>query len=358
MKHLFLILVVISLTGFGQTADDYYNKGISKFNIKDYKGAISEFNKTIILNPNYADAYINRGIAKKKTLDYTAAITDYNKAIQLNPNNTDYFYNRGIAKYNLEDYNGSISDFNKAIELDSDNSDAYTMKEDATKKLKGNSSQTPTNSGRTNREKLSFSSTSGTLSKAVGWSYNSTLGEWIDYENVISDSKDYKDKYKSLSGEYMMSHISQNFQKVQTRTVTYKGTIYYVLIIDKWSGRYEYPSIQQDWYEFKETIGYIYTKDEYQKLLNIETLVELKTRYEVSIGSKYEKYDEIKFLDLIQTELSQEKSSSEFTFPVKKSKEGAIRFYLPENFSYFEKYNFEKKYFESDYNNFDKIILK
>ena len=139
MKKLLLLLVVISLTGFGQTADDYYNKGISKFNIKDYKGAISEFNKTIILNPNYADAYINRGISKKKTLDYTGAIADYNKAIQLNPNNSDYFYNRGIAKYNLEDYNGSISDFNKAIELDSDNSDAYTMKEDATKKLKGNS---------------------------------------------------------------------------------------------------------------------------------------------------------------------------------------------------------------------------
>ena len=43
MKNLFLILVVISLTGFGQTAEDYYNKGISKFNIKDYKGAISVF---------------------------------------------------------------------------------------------------------------------------------------------------------------------------------------------------------------------------------------------------------------------------------------------------------------------------
>jgi len=138
MKKLFFIFLTLSLFSFGQTAEDYFNKGISKFNIKDYKGAISEFNKTIILNPNYADAYINRGIAKKKTLDYTGAITDYNKAIQLNPNNSDYFYNRGIAKYNLEDFTGAIYDFNKAIELDSDNSDAYTMKEDATKKLKGN----------------------------------------------------------------------------------------------------------------------------------------------------------------------------------------------------------------------------
>ena len=34
MKHLFLILVVVSLSGFGQTAEDYYNKGISKFILK------------------------------------------------------------------------------------------------------------------------------------------------------------------------------------------------------------------------------------------------------------------------------------------------------------------------------------
>lgn len=213
---------------------------------------------------------------------------------------------------------------------------------------------------RTNREKLSFDTTSGNLSKATGWANNSTLGEWVDYENVISDSKDYKDKYKSLQGAYMMSSISQNFQKVQTRTVTYKGTTYYVLIVDKWSGRYEYPSIREDWYTFKQTIGYIYTKQEYQKLLNIENLVEVKTQYMVSMGSKYEKYDETVFLDLIQTELSKEKSkySSEYTFPVIKTNEGAIRFYLPDSFSTYSKYDFEKKYFETDFESFTKIILK
>ena len=124
MKHLFLILVVISLSGFGQTADDYYNKGISKFSLKDYKGAISEFNKTIILNPNYADAYINRGIAKKKTLDYTGAIADYNKSIQLNPDYADAYYSRGLAKYSLKDMIGACKDWSKAGELG--DSDAIT----------------------------------------------------------------------------------------------------------------------------------------------------------------------------------------------------------------------------------------
>ena len=78
------------------------------------------------------------------------------------------------------------------------------------------------------------------------------------------------------------------------------------------------------------------------------------------MGSKYEEYDEIIFLDLIQTELSEEKSkySDEYTFPVMKSKEGAIRFYLPDNFLSNSKYDFKKKYFETNFESFEKIVLK
>jgi hypothetical protein len=213
---------------------------------------------------------------------------------------------------------------------------------------------------RANREKLSFVTTSKTILKAMGWAKNTTLGEWVDYENVISDDKNYKVKYKSLQGPYMMSKTSQSFQKVQTRTISYKGIIHYVLLVDKWSGQYEYPAIQEDWYQYKETIGFIYTKEEYQKLFNIENLVELKTKFKISMGSKYEKYDETIFLDLIQTELTDEKSkySVEYTFPIMKSKEGAIRFYLPDSFSTYSKYDFEKEYFETDYESFEKIVLK
>jgi hypothetical protein len=214
---------------------------------------------------------------------------------------------------------------------------------------------------RTNREKLSFvTSSENKLSKATGWAYNTALGEWVDYENVISDDKDFKVKYKSLQGSYMMSHSSQNFQWLWTRTISFKGTLYYVLILEKWSGAYQYPSIQEDWYQFIETIAYVYTKEEYQKLFNIESSIELKTKCKVSMGSKYEKYDETIFLDLIQTELSKVESaySPEYTFPIRKSKEGAIRFYIPEYFSTYSKYDFEKKYFETDSETFANMILK
>ena len=212
---------------------------------------------------------------------------------------------------------------------------------------------------RVNRDKLNFEASSGTLLKATGWAYNSTIGEWIDYANVISEDRDYKDKFKSLQGAWMMSRISQNFLNVQTKILTFKETKYYVLIVEKWSGEYAYPAIKEDWYTFKKTIAYIYTEQEFKKLQNIEGLVELKTREVVSMGSKYEKYDETKFLDLIQTELSKEKSkyAAEYTFPIMKSKEGAIRFYLPDYFSTYTKYDFEKEYFETDADSFSKILL-
>ena len=114
MKKLLLFLVVISLTGFGQTARDYYNTGLEKYYLEDYRGAISDYNKAIQLNPDYSDAYYNRGVAKFKLQDYSGVIADYNKLIKIiRPDDDDYskiYYKRGIAKFYLDDKNGACED--------------------------------------------------------------------------------------------------------------------------------------------------------------------------------------------------------------------------------------------------------
>lgn len=47
------------------------------------QGAISDYNKAIELNPNYADAYNNRSIAKESIGDLNGACEDARKAISL-----------------------------------------------------------------------------------------------------------------------------------------------------------------------------------------------------------------------------------------------------------------------------------
>jgi hypothetical protein len=60
---------------------------------------------------------------------------------------------------------------------------------------------------RVNRQKLVFKEKSLILNDAVGWSYNSTLGEWVDYKNNIDDNKSNNNKQEP----YLVSHNPQNF---------------------------------------------------------------------------------------------------------------------------------------------------
>ena len=103
----------------------YYNRGVGKFNLKDYQGAINDYNKTIQLQPDYAEAYHNRGEAKVQLQDYAGAIEDLTTAIALKPQYADAYFTRAKAKNKLKDYEGAIDDFTKTLDLKPDQTDAY-----------------------------------------------------------------------------------------------------------------------------------------------------------------------------------------------------------------------------------------
>lgn len=122
------LAIIVSLTTFGQTAQDFYNSGVEKVNSQDYAGSIKDFDKAIKLDPKYTDAYYNKGTSKMYTKNYKGALADFDKAIELKPDFVSAFTNRGVAKLNLKDTKGALGDFDDAIKIDPANSLAYFMR--------------------------------------------------------------------------------------------------------------------------------------------------------------------------------------------------------------------------------------
>ena len=107
------------------SAETYFTWGNTKYDLGDYKGAITDYDSVIRLKPDYATVYYNRGIAKRKLGQHFAAIADYDTAIRLEPDYADAYNNRGIAKSKLGQHFAAIADYDNAIRLKPDYADAY-----------------------------------------------------------------------------------------------------------------------------------------------------------------------------------------------------------------------------------------
>lgn len=95
----------------------YYQRGLSYQYSDNQQEAIFNYNLSIYLNETY-EAFYNRAFCKQRLWDFSGAIEDYTKSILLNPNIGGSYYNRGRAKFEFKDYEGARSDYNTAIQLD------------------------------------------------------------------------------------------------------------------------------------------------------------------------------------------------------------------------------------------------
>ncbi len=96
----------------------YFGRGFCKFQLGDYEGAKSDFDRSIRQFANDPEVFFWRAYTKYK-LRYPASseIADYNRAILLNPNYAEAYFNRGQAKIKNRQLRAACSDLRKAYEL-------------------------------------------------------------------------------------------------------------------------------------------------------------------------------------------------------------------------------------------------
>jgi len=63
-------------------------------------------------------AYIYSAYAKNILDDKVGAISDYTRSLKIDPSDKVSYHNRGLIKSNQGDHRGAIADFNKAIQID------------------------------------------------------------------------------------------------------------------------------------------------------------------------------------------------------------------------------------------------
>ncbi|MCF6360952.1 MAG: hypothetical protein L3J29_09355 [Cyclobacteriaceae bacterium] len=85
---------------------------------RDYKNAISELDKAILLNPAKANYFYSRSDYKLKDEQNLSSLLDVNKAIEMEDSNASYYYQRARIRFVMSDFRSSLNDINQAIALE------------------------------------------------------------------------------------------------------------------------------------------------------------------------------------------------------------------------------------------------
>ena len=108
------------------SAPIYNGRGAVYFEQGQYDLAISDFTKSLEINPRYPEALFNLANAYAKSkARYDIAIANYNKALEVYPNYAQAYNERGNAYFDIGDLNSALADYNKALTLNPRYAEAY-----------------------------------------------------------------------------------------------------------------------------------------------------------------------------------------------------------------------------------------
>jgi tetratricopeptide (TPR) repeat protein len=113
---------------FEQKGKEFFEQGISNYEIGDLDRAIADYTQAIRLDPNLAVAYILRGNAYSEKGNIDQDIADCTQAIRIDPNLTVAYYSRGNGYLLKRDYNRAIADYTQAIHLDPNFANVYSTR--------------------------------------------------------------------------------------------------------------------------------------------------------------------------------------------------------------------------------------
>ena len=109
------------------TADywTFFFRGIAKYNLGDLRGAKTDFDRSVRLNPVFTNGYHYRGITESRFGNYEQALGDLQKAIELRPGYEGLYFSRGVTYFLAQQFDKAIKDFDRYIRKEPKDPSAY-----------------------------------------------------------------------------------------------------------------------------------------------------------------------------------------------------------------------------------------
>jgi tetratricopeptide (TPR) repeat protein len=130
------VLLMSASYAFGQSAREYFQKGLFSYSQGNFDEAIVDFTHAIDTDPSLGTAYNNRGVVYAREGSMDRAIADFTMAIADNAKDAEAYNNRGRAYTRLGNLPQALADFSKAIDINSIYTKAYKNRGDVYFQLK------------------------------------------------------------------------------------------------------------------------------------------------------------------------------------------------------------------------------
>ncbi len=88
-------------------AQPYFFRGLAKFRLEDYSGAVEDCSEAIRRNPYFSDSYRLRAIGWIELARYDSAVADYKHVLSLNPQETVAFHNISLCYMHLKEFSAA-----------------------------------------------------------------------------------------------------------------------------------------------------------------------------------------------------------------------------------------------------------
>ncbi len=100
------------------------DRGVALKALRQFEGALADFDQAITVQPDYAPAYNNRGNLLRELRQWDAALASYDRAVEIDPRYSDAHNNRGVLLTDLNRWEAAVASFDEAIAANPAHADA------------------------------------------------------------------------------------------------------------------------------------------------------------------------------------------------------------------------------------------